>query len=189
MVRDNSDILQRRELEGAPYLLEGRGDFALVERHHWAVTLIGFVILFIGCGAIVAWIAILARQVSARGDSWILLVAGIGLIGGGLLAGTQSAVRFCTSTRERTRTTWLLGLPIRKREVRYDVRDESLVLELSWDHHRGRTYPAWSLKFRRRSIVDTLLMGHCPHAAITEVMEIFAVVTGLKVEVDSTQAS
>lgn len=189
MIRNHSDTLQRRKLEGAPRLFEDRGDFVLAERRPWAVLLVGFVVFFAGCMASLAWIALLAGQVSGRGDSWVLLVAGIGLIGGGLLAGMQSAIRFCTATGELRRRTWFLGLPIRERRVRYVGSDERLVLELSWDHYRGRSFPAWSLQIPRRGSIDTLLMGHCPHAAITEVMEIFAEVTGLRVEVDRTQAT
>jgi hypothetical protein len=139
---------------------------------------VGFLLLGVGCNA--AWISQLVYSTFTP-RSWILPVLGGLLLGIGLFVGTRSELRFCTAPSALRRRTWLLGVPIRDRHVRFDAAGSCLVLEFGRAAH-GFGGPIWSLWVQRESSIDTLASGGGDHAAVEEVFQIFANSTGLRIE-------
>lgn len=187
-VRDYSEALKRRELEGAPLLRERGETLVLLERPQWAFSLVAVVFLMLGGLCVLGWF-ISTPAPQGPNHTWILPV--LGLVMGSLAAlmGSRSEVYCDAGLRRLNRRTFLLGVLVRDRRVALDCDSDYLVLVLSWAHHRGNTLPSWSLEIPRPTCIDTLLMGYCTHAAAEEVIDIFAEVTGLRIEVDRSRAS
>ena len=181
-VQSYSEALKRRELEGAPILRERGEDLVLAERFLWPYVVLGAGFIVLGSAMSVAWIAMLAFG-TRRPNDWLLIVIGFAALSLGLLIIARAELCFSRAARQFERKTFLFGVPVRSRRIRFDQAADRLVLELSWGSHRGRSFPVWSLQIPRPTSTDTLLTGYCTHAAAEEVFQISAESTGLQIEI------
>jgi len=182
-VRDYSEALKRRELEGAPLLRERGEELVLAERFVWPYAVMGAGFIVLGSAMSVAWLAMLVTGARQPND-WLLIVIGFAAMGLGLLIGPRSELCFSRTARQFDRRTFLFGVPVRSCRVRFDQAADRLVLALSWESFRGRSVPVWSLQIPGQGCTRTLLMAYCDHAAAEEVFDIFADSAGLKIEID-----